>query len=107
LELLGITDEAVAARACSAGGDTRSAGDPVERVANPEARPGVDHWDAAERQTLKDNMAAHRPFLDLLMHRRCADGSQQRFRVSGEPIFDRTCRVTGYRGLGVEVLDYR
>jgi hypothetical protein len=41
------------------------------------------------------------------MHRRRADGSRQQFRVSGEPMFDRTCRFTGYRGLGVEVLSDR
>lgn len=67
----------------------------------------VDNWDRAECQTLKDNISARHPFLDLLMHRRRADGSQQQFRVSGEPMFDRTCRFTGYRGLGVEVLNDR
>jgi len=31
------------------------------------------------------------------------DGSQQYFRASGEPIFDRSARFIGYRGIGVEV----
>lgn len=67
------------------------------------AHRGIDDWDATERETLHANIMARRPFLDLLMHRRCADGSLQQFRVSGEPMFDHTCRFTGYRGLGVEV----
>jgi CheY-like chemotaxis protein len=32
-----------------------------------------------------------------------ADGSRQQFRVSGEPMFNRSCRFIGYRGIGVEV----
>ena len=34
-----------------------------------------------------------------------ADGSKQRFRVSGEPMFNQSCRFIGYRGIGVEVSD--
>jgi hypothetical protein len=37
------------------------------------------------------------------MHRRSADGTQQQFRISGEPMFDRACCFIGYRGLGVEI----
>ena len=92
MELLGITSANLAA-----GGDIDVDG----------ADHGADLWDAAERQTLKDNINARRPFLDFVMHRRRADGSQQQFRISGEPMFDRTCRFTGYRGLGVEVLSDR
>jgi CheY-like chemotaxis protein len=82
------------------------------RVAEPHgggaevdvARQGRDPWDAAERQKLRDNITERRPFLDLIMHRRREDGSRQQFRISAEPMFDRTCRFTGYRGVGVEVL---
>ena len=69
-----------------------------------DANQGFDGWDPAERQVLRDNIAARRPFLDMLMHRRTADGSRQQFRISGEPMLDRSCRFIGYRGLGVEVL---
>ena len=31
-----------------------------------------------------------------------ADGSRQHFHVSGEPMFNRSCRFIGYRGIGVE-----
>jgi hypothetical protein len=53
---------------------------------------------------LNDNIKARQPFLDFVMSRRRADGSQQQFRISGEPMFDRTCRIAGYRGVGVEIL---
>jgi hypothetical protein len=32
-----------------------------------------------------------------------ADGSRQRFQVSGEPMFNQSCRFIGYRGIGVEL----
>ena len=64
-------------------------------------------WDAAERQTLWDNIAARQPFLDLFLHRQRTDGSRQQFRISGQPIFDSACRFSGYRGLGAEVFPER
>ena len=103
LELLGIADATVTAEIGSGNSDVDVADTPDGRIEDNHAYEGVDNWDAAERQTLKDYISERRPFLDLLMHRRCADGSQQLFRISGEPMFDRTCRFTGYRGLGVEV----
>ena len=66
-----------------------------------------DAWDAAERQTLLDNIAARQPFLDLFLHRQRTDGSRQQFRFSGQPIFDKGCRFSGYRGLGAEVFPER
>jgi CheY-like chemotaxis protein len=96
MELLGISDTWAGAAPVP---DAREEGGP--------ARHGIDDWDAAERETLNANITARQPFLDLLMHRRCADGSLQQFRISGEPIFDQTCRFTGYRGLGVEVRSAR
>jgi len=32
-----------------------------------------------------------------------ADGSKQKFQVSGEPMFNRASRFIGYRGIGVEL----
>ena len=32
-----------------------------------------------------------------------ADRSQQKFQVSGEPMFNQSCRFIGYRGIGVEL----
>ena len=98
VEMLGITGAACAG---SLGAENDLA---VMATADRTAAQDSDHWNPDERETLRDNIRARRPFLDLLMHRRRDDGTQQQFRVSGEPMFDRSCRFTGYRGLGVEVL---
>jgi PAS domain S-box-containing protein len=60
-------------------------------------------WDEAERQALRATIAARQPFLDFPFHRVNADGSQQQYRVSGEPMFSPSCRFLGYRGIGVEI----
>ncbi len=80
LEMLGIQDEIA----------TNGSGDPVAS------------WNESERALLQANIAARQPFIDFIFNRTNADGSQQQFRVSGEPMFDQTCRFTGYRGIGVE-----
>jgi PAS domain S-box-containing protein len=92
LELLGITEAELVADSGAENGDVLH---------------GVDTWDPAERQTLKDNITARRPFLDFVMHCQRPDGSRQQFRISGQPMFDRHCRFVGYRGLGVEDRAYR
>jgi CheY-like chemotaxis protein len=61
-------------------------------------------WDSVERRALQDNIAARRPFLDFVLNRLREDGSRQRFRISGQPIFDNTCQFSGYRGLAAEIL---
>ena len=60
-------------------------------------------WDEAERAALQATIAARKPFIDFVLHRREADGPQQQFRVSGQPMFDQACRFLGYRGVGVEM----
>jgi PAS domain S-box-containing protein len=62
-----------------------------------------DGWNEAERQTLRAIIAARQPFLDFVFSRVNADGSAQSFRVSGEPMFNQSCRFIGYRGIGVEL----
>jgi CheY-like chemotaxis protein len=61
-------------------------------------------WDAAERAQLQAKIAARQPFLDFAFSRVDAGGARQHYRVSGEPMFNESCRFTGYRGIGVEVL---
>lgn len=92
MELLGITQAAVVA---DGGADLAA------------ACHGIGSWDAAERQTLNDNILARRQFLDFVMHCRRPDGSLKQFRISGQPMFDRQCRFTGYRGVGVEDLSFQ
>lgn len=60
-------------------------------------------WNEAEREMLRERVQARAPFLDFIFSRTNTDGSQQQFRVSGEPMFDANCRYVGYRGIGVEI----
>jgi len=62
-------------------------------------------WDANERAVLEENIAARRPFLDLVYSRKNADGSTQYFQMSGEPIFALSGRYMGYRGIGMDVTE--
>jgi DNA-binding response OmpR family regulator len=94
LELLGIQDPGTGTH--DGGGD----GGPLQVN---DANRGIDGWDPVERQTLKNNITARRPFLDFVMHCQRPDGSRQQFKISGQPMLDRQCRFVGYRGLGVEV----
>ena len=59
-------------------------------------------WNEDERAVLQAKIAARQPFLDFAFSRVNPDGTQQQFRVSGEPMFNQSCRFTGYRGIGVE-----
>jgi PAS domain S-box-containing protein len=59
-------------------------------------------WNETERNELKAKIAARQPFLDFVFHRINADGSQQQFRVSGEPMFNQASQFVGYRGIGME-----
>ena len=65
----------------------------------------TDGWNKAERIALLESIAARKPFLDRVFSRVKADGAEQRFRVSGEPMFDQSCRFIGYRGIGVELIE--
>ena len=84
LEMLGIRVESLSGAAGEVGG----------------AQAG---WNEQERELLQQRIAARQPFLDFVFSRANADGSLQRFKVSGEPMFDRHCRFLGYRGIGVEL----
>ncbi len=60
-------------------------------------------WNEAERELLQATIAARQPFIDFVFHRVNPDGSQQQFRVSGEPMFNQSSRFLGYRGIGVQM----
>lgn len=62
-------------------------------------------WDKTERETLEDNLATSRPFLDFVYSRTNVDGSRQYYMVSGEPMYNSTGRFVGYRGVGKEVTE--
>ena len=75
----------------------------VPLLAGDAAVTQVNGWNEAERAVLQATIAARQPFLDFIFSRANADGSQQKFQVSGEPMFNQSCRFIGYRGIGVEL----
>jgi PAS domain S-box-containing protein len=76
----------------------------VDPLADSGGAP-VAGWDEAERAHLQATISARQPFLDFIFGRTNTDGSRQRFRVSGEPMFNQSSRFVGYRGIGVEITD--
>jgi PAS domain S-box-containing protein len=75
----------------------------VDTMAGNGSSTPVTGWDETERQWLQTTIAARQPFLDFVFSRTNSDGSVQKFRVSGEPMFNQDCRFIGYRGVGVEI----
>ncbi len=75
----------------------------VEALAGDAGGTAVAGWNEAERATLLATIAARQPFLDFVFSRVTADGSTQKFQVSGEPMFNKSSRFIGYRGIGVEL----
>jgi PAS domain S-box-containing protein len=75
----------------------------VDALAGDASPAGTAGWNEAERELLQATIAARQPFLDFVFSRANADGSKQRFQVSGEPMFTQACRFIGYRGIGIEL----
>jgi len=63
----------------------------------------TEGWNEAERKSLQAAIAAREPFLDLVFSRCNPNGTQQKFQVSGEPMFNKSLRFIGYRGIGIEL----
>jgi PAS domain-containing protein len=59
-------------------------------------------WNQSERETLRGRISSNEAFLDLPVSRIDDNGLQRTYLVSGEPIFNRRCELTGYRGVGLE-----
>jgi PAS domain S-box-containing protein len=62
-----------------------------------------DGWDETQRTALRAKIARREPFLDFIFSRVDKAGETQKFQVSGQPMFDRSCRFMGYRGIGVQL----
>jgi PAS domain S-box-containing protein len=75
----------------------------VETLVGEKGAVAGNGWNEAERVALQAKIAGRQPFLDFDFSRVNADGSRQKFRVSGEPMFNQACRFIGYRGIGVEI----
>jgi len=75
----------------------------VDAFVGEPSDDGMTGWNEAERELLQARIAAREPFLDFVFTRINANGSQQKFQVSGEPMFNQSCAFIGYRGIGVEL----
>jgi PAS domain S-box-containing protein len=75
----------------------------VEPLVGEKSALARTGWNEAERIALQAKIAGRQPFLDFGFSRVNTDGSHQKFRVSGEPMFNQACRFIGYRGIGVEI----
>ncbi len=74
----------------------------AEDASNTPSSNSASDWNEEERKLLRSTIAARQPFLDFIFTRVKADGSHQTFRVSGEPMFNRSSQFIGYRGIGIE-----
>ena len=75
----------------------------VDAFVGQPREDGMTGWNEAERAVFQAKIADRQPFLDFVFSRVNADGSHQKFQVSGEPMFNQSCRFIGYRGIGVEL----
>jgi PAS domain S-box-containing protein len=75
----------------------------VDTLSGERSGSPTTGWNEAERAVLQAKIAGRQPFLDFVFSRVNADGSHQRYQVSGEPMFNQSCRFIGYRGIGVEL----
>jgi PAS domain S-box-containing protein len=75
----------------------------VDAFVGQSSDADVAGWNEAEREVLREKIAHRQPFLDFVFSRVNVDGSEQKFQVSGEPMFNQSCRFIGYRGIGVEL----
>lgn len=80
-------------------------GAPVDTLLGEIKQAQVVRWNEAELAELEANIAARKPFLDLVYSRIAANGLHQYFQVSGEPMFDASGRFTGYRGVGRDITE--
>jgi PAS domain S-box-containing protein len=76
----------------------------VENFAGRTDDDRKDGWDETQRAVLRAKIAAREPFLDFIFSRTVRDGEAQRFQVSGQPMFDKSCRFIGYRGIGIQLM---
>jgi CheY-like chemotaxis protein len=65
---------------------------------------GVTGWNETERDLLHLMITQRQPFLDFVISRVNANGAEQKYLVSGEPMFNQSARFVGYRGIGVELI---
>jgi PAS domain S-box-containing protein len=60
-------------------------------------------WNQTQRAALHAKLAAREPFLDFIFSRMDGAGGTLKYQVSGQPMFDRSARFVGYRGIGIQL----
>lgn len=68
---------------------------------NAKSNEDIEAWNKAERRVLETRITSRQPFQGLAFSRMQPDGSQQRYQVSGAPMFNEQGRFIGYRGIAV------
>jgi PAS domain S-box-containing protein len=68
----------------------------------PYLEPDEEAW-----QKHRETLAAHLPFRDFELARPAPDGGKRYVSVSGLPVFDKTGRFMGYRGVGRHITERR
>ena len=66
----------------------------------PYLEPDAEGW-----RTHRETLDAHLPFRDFELARPAPDGGKRYVSVSGLPLFDKTGRFLGYRGVGRHITD--
>ena len=66
----------------------------------PYLEPDAEAW-----RKYRENLDAHLPFRDFEIARPATDGGKRYVSVSGLPVFDKTGRFTGYRGVGRHITE--
>jgi len=72
-------------------------------LSDADRRPADPGFNEAERAALREKIAMREPFLDFVFSRTDAGGLRHQFQVSGQPVFDQSCRFVGYRGVGIQL----
>jgi PAS domain S-box-containing protein len=75
----------------------------VDAFGDQKPRDEPAGWNETERAELRAKIAAREPFLDFVFSQVSVNGTTRRFQVSGQPMFDKSCRFIGYRGIGLEL----
>jgi len=79
---------------------------------DPSAYIGRKRWDqpalnltAEDWKRHREQLERHEPFRDFEMQRPNVDGGTRWICVSGEPVFDRSGKFRGYRGVGSDITE--
>jgi PAS domain S-box-containing protein len=68
----------------------------------PHLEPDADAW-----RKHQETLDAHLPFRDFELARPTPDGGKRYISVSGLPVFDKSGRFTGYRGVGRHITEQK